>query len=512
MLKNQDSMQHNSKNEDTTTWSSLRAELIQAGEQPDLALIDRVKSLGLAVVPGLIELAMDKEIHDAGQDNLAVWAPLHAIQILGDMEAADATEPLLSMLAEDDDELAEFVENALGKIGRPALQPLRALLFDRSQKALTHDRAMGSMAQVARCHPELGAEVVEALTARLAAVETQAPEDETLNGGIICSLLDMKAVEALPAIRQAFDEDRVDTLIVDFDSVQREFGLPGAPPLPRFEWDPARGRAGLNLRLKCTACGAERPHFVAKIYGDLATMDRRKAGEEIRYSEYVIPQRITCPKCGAIDQYKLTSHAYITLSAELLAMAARREADGDDDDQAEGPLVYKRFTLVDGREIHPYEARDLYRRQVEAAPESPELRIRYGNVLVFLGYRDEAIEQYQAALERDSANIEAAYNLGKAWREAGNLEEARRQFEHILANASRSSLPREQQEAFVLGAREALRDWSGLAQSTPPVATLPSGPGDPLGGRHVPRRVEKVGRNEPCPCGSGKKYKKCHGG
>ncbi len=23
--------------------------------------------------------------------------------------------------------------------------------------------------------------------------------------------------------------------------------------------------------------------------------------------------------------------------------------------------------------------------------------------------------------------------------------------------------------------------------------------------------VDKVGRNDPCPCGSGKKYKKCHG-
>jgi len=22
---------------------------------------------------------------------------------------------------------------------------------------------------------------------------------------------------------------------------------------------------------------------------------------------------------------------------------------------------------------------------------------------------------------------------------------------------------------------------------------------------------EKIGRNDPCPCGSGKKYKKCHG-
>jgi preprotein translocase subunit SecA len=27
----------------------------------------------------------------------------------------------------------------------------------------------------------------------------------------------------------------------------------------------------------------------------------------------------------------------------------------------------------------------------------------------------------------------------------------------------------------------------------------------------VRRDVPKVGRNDPCPCGSGKKYKKCHG-
>ena len=27
----------------------------------------------------------------------------------------------------------------------------------------------------------------------------------------------------------------------------------------------------------------------------------------------------------------------------------------------------------------------------------------------------------------------------------------------------------------------------------------------------VLKKAEKVGRNDPCPCGSGKKYKKCHG-
>ena len=29
--------------------------------------------------------------------------------------------------------------------------------------------------------------------------------------------------------------------------------------------------------------------------------------------------------------------------------------------------------------------------------------------------------------------------------------------------------------------------------------------------QQVVRGGDKVGRNDPCPCGSGKKYKKCHG-
>jgi preprotein translocase subunit SecA len=48
---------------------------------------------------------------------------------------------------------------------------------------------------------------------------------------------------------------------------------------------------------------------------------------------------------------------------------------------------------------------------------------------------------------------------------------------------------------------------------------MPSGPGGPqparTGGDDVIKTVRrdepKVGRNDPCPCGSGKKYKKCHG-
>jgi preprotein translocase subunit SecA len=36
-------------------------------------------------------------------------------------------------------------------------------------------------------------------------------------------------------------------------------------------------------------------------------------------------------------------------------------------------------------------------------------------------------------------------------------------------------------------------------------------PGQIAGPRTVKNQIVKVGRNDPCPCGSGKKYKKCHG-
>jgi preprotein translocase subunit SecA len=38
-----------------------------------------------------------------------------------------------------------------------------------------------------------------------------------------------------------------------------------------------------------------------------------------------------------------------------------------------------------------------------------------------------------------------------------------------------------------------------------------AGAGDTQSVQQVIRGQEKVGRNDPCPCGSGKKYKKCHG-
>ncbi|MCA1785212.1 MAG: SEC-C domain-containing protein, partial [Desulfobacteraceae bacterium] len=58
-----------------------------------------------------------------------------------------------------------------------------------------------------------------------------------------------------------------------------------------------------------------------------------------------------------------------------------------------------------------------------------------------------------------------------------------------------------------------LSKFAANKQDTPQYNDPSAGGGDPNRPQRVqPVRVEKkVGRNDPCPCGSGKKYKACHG-
>ncbi len=52
----------------------------------------------------------------------------------------------------------------------------------------------------------------------------------------------------------------------------------------------------------------------------------------------------------------------------------------------------------------------------------------------------------------------------------------------------------------------------GAARALAPATTTSAaGAGGPEPARPIQRSVAKVGRNDPCPCGSGRKYKKCHG-
>ena len=66
----------------------------------------------------------------------------------------------------------------------------------------------------------------------------------------------------------------------------------------------------------------------------------------------------------------------------------------------------------------------------------------------------------------------------------------------------------DEQAAEAVPAFAAARGQSAAAVATPP---QPARTGGDDVVKTVRREEPKVGRNDPCPCGSGKKYKKCHG-
>jgi preprotein translocase subunit SecA len=92
-------------------------------------------------------------------------------------------------------------------------------------------------------------------------------------------------------------------------------------------------------------------------------------------------------------------------------------------------------------------------------------------------YKRESFELFQAMKERiEDTIIKTVYRV-----EPMSVEEMRAQ-------------SRQQRQ----------RPPSGFQFSAPPKASIAQGP-------KTIRKEAKVGRNAPCPCGSGKKYKKCHG-
>jgi preprotein translocase subunit SecA len=134
-------------------------------------------------------------------------------------------------------------------------------------------------------------------------------------------------------------------------------------------------------------------------------------------------------------------------------------------------------------------------------------------------FKREAFELFAAMLER--VKFETASTMSKieirTQEEADREEEQRRmrlmralQAQHAEAASALTSSAGAEPEEAAPDARPQLSPGGarpGARAATP--LPLPPPPADAQG--TFVRGERKIGRNEPCPCGSGKKYKHCHG-
>jgi hypothetical protein len=213
----------------TTPLNDLLARVRTAREKVPSKVFETIREYGQEAIAPLIEIVNEYPGDDANAPEQKFWATYHAIQLLGDLHAAEAVEPILALLDEDDDYVDQHLPESLAKIGRPALEPLRGRLFAPNADLFGLARAANALVKMADLHPDLRPEIV-ALTIERFDADIPNDEPETLRGFLISNLADLRAVEAIPTVRHAYGQNLVDESIIELEDfrviVERPEGMP----------------------------------------------------------------------------------------------------------------------------------------------------------------------------------------------------------------------------------------------------------------------------------------------
>lgn len=303
-------------------------------------------------------------------------------------------------------------------------------------------------------------------------------------------------------------------------------------------------RPEVPLTLTCDACGESLHYAFERVYLDIEAKD--KAGDPA----FVGP--VACKACGTPDRLRPTPTAERILTMHMLEFI--RAVQGGHLDAR--PLVSPAQTYLDGRKVGMAQALRTLNDRIAASPDSIRPRLHRARLRLILkreGLRDDleavrrvdpksveatAIEatslvnrsQYDAAMEK------AVDVLRQLQRDEGvrlydieDPENFRMSVEDLILDLRTlgATVPdeidlgparerREQIEAGIEAARQADASRAPRAPARPGPE-----PNSGEGARSVIERTggatplagsqRSVGRNDPCPCGSGKKFKRCHG-
>jgi len=183
----------------------------------------------------------------------------------------------------------------------------------------------------------------------------------------------------------------------------------------------------------------------------------------------------------------------------------------------------QRLSVIDRKLDLTFDLLDLPARLIEA--RETDLAVRVARALEFCapdnmngkialayaraGDRERALAQLLENLETATEPFIAEYEAGDVYRELAEADAAEVYYRRSLALAKTNSDRRE----ATLRITSLLID---LGREADAAAFLAQQRAQPDADASTPQKssatqLPSAGRNDPCPCGSGKKYKKCHG-
>lgn len=400
-----------------------------------------------------------------GEDETLAWKPIHATFILGAIGGERAIDGLLAALrhatARESEWASEVLPAIFGRIGRPALGRLQDLIGDREADADARIGAIEALAAVAARSIEERETVLDFVRE----IVGDKSEDSEVRGFAGMTLLDFarpqdRAILLAEARRQ---RSSAGTCFFDRSDVEREN---------------ARAEPDLQSYL----------HDWLEFYDarEISARQARRAREEEaeRWSRGVEDEEPwVSEECDrAIERYEASLAALdersrdraLWIASSMFGYLVRREH--------RPPWDWDEWTV---REYLGYFVRKVSCELDDKSPSVP------ANVMRFVRFWEA-----EGKVEHEQAEgIEALLR-----EEQGDF--VRRARDPHSWDMAKSLVMRMRRDGVDLEDQEAVDAW--LAEYN--ASRLPPPRPEPV------RRAKKVGRNEPCPCGSGTKYKKCCGG
>ncbi|MBI5187187.1 MAG: SEC-C domain-containing protein [Nitrospinae bacterium] len=242
----------------------------------------------------------------------------------------------------------------------------------------------------------------------------------------------------------------------------------------------------VEVETRCLACGKSYNYLVRKILVDMDS------------NHQFIQDGIVCKNCGVFDNYEITANGRAAVHRMSLLSRLKESQSGS---PAKSPISFTRQAMIDGKKMSMSEILPWCESKLKAEPRNIANMIAYANVLRNQKRTEDAVSVFEEALKIDPLAIEAHAAIATIQARKGDLKSSYDRFSmasEILHSGNYYKVGPLDIDKF----KETLLD--NLVDVGKALGVKPALSQGKAASSHA-----KTGRNDPCPCGSGKKYKKC---
>jgi len=245
----------------------------------------------------------------------------------------------------------------------------------------------------------------------------------------------------------------------------------------------------LELELRCEACGEEAFYDVDRVF----------SGQD---GKHFIGVELQCIGCGEQAFFSPTKRGVFGLNAELMRVIEKHEREG-------GPSksvidISRGFSF--GKPMGIVKAVETYRARLTKDPLNAELHLGFGNLLKFCRHYKKSIKHYARCIELQPAMLQAHLGAAQVKEVLGDDNAAFAWLKKGVPYLKRPVFKKDPNFdlSTVLFAYCEMHNTILKRLDLDAEVVFP-----PLQPEATTVHRGKIGRNAPCPCGSGKKYKKC---